>query len=923
MILSVFYPKNKFTPAYIFFIFFTAVVGLWDTTVYAQHTSPLTGDFFIRLNPSDAKINEKTVKIVLRDDASETKYITLKDGVEERVADDAERYPDAEFRIHIPETGKYVINTHVLRTEEIKRGEPVKTRLVKIQIDNQRITRRIVSDIHEYSDHSLGRFQLSGSNCQLKIWLPEGIFLSYIEIKKYIPVAIPHEAANYIPRIIPPPNRPRLWVNSTSLPSVRERLTKGENRKVWSTVEEDARKPFLFEMNPRKEIFHDPLVEYAIQIKAFYYLMTGNRKIGTEAVRLIRDYLSVLNFGNVKSGDVTRKVGSAIYTAALVYDWCYSLINDKVRNSLYSDMMRLAGDMEIGWPPFKESVVNGHANEAQVNRDLLAMGIAVYDEDPEPYRYTSYLILEELVPMKAFEYQSPRHSQGVDYGAYRHGWEMHAAWLFYRMSGTRVFDKNIESLPKYWLYMRLPYGDMLRDGDVFSKDGYYWKMPETTLLDYSYGNNPLGKAEFERQGGLPQNPLLFLLLNDPDLKAESSLDSLPLTLNCGPVLGGLIVRTGWNMGESGNNDVVAEIKGGGYHFGNHQHSDAGAFQLYYRGRQIGDLGIYFGYGTPYDFNFNKRSISHSMMLVKDMNEKIPFRATFNDGGTKFNQRTPKSPQETISDPWFGNGTILSADFGPSKQKPVYSYFKMDLTGAYTGKVGNYVRKFCFLNLEKDDIPAAIILADDIQTSDDHFPTFWKINTFEEPIRTGTNIVLHNEKNGVVGKTHVNMLLPLPDEREIEICGINDSSALWHQYHISSSLPESSGYQIIAYQKKMEKNHRFLTVFQTVAGDAHPFAVKFSESDHKYFISISDRLVCMNAGEGLIQTSFVVDIPDNVIRKILLTDLKPGFWNVSNAEKTVNFKIKVESGKNTIQFEADKDKYFLQYATDVIFKKNTF
>ena len=33
--------------------------------------------------------------------------------------------------------------------------------------------------------------------------------------------------------------------------------------------------------------------------------------------------------------------------------------------------------------------------------------------------------------MRRFEYQSPRHNQGVSYGPYRFGWDMHAAWLFY------------------------------------------------------------------------------------------------------------------------------------------------------------------------------------------------------------------------------------------------------------------------------------------------------------------------------------------------------------------------------------------------------------------------------------------------------------------------------------------------------------
>src|SRR5690606_39973871 len=80
-------------------------------------------------------------------------------------------------------------------------------------------------------------------------------------------------------------------------------------------------------------------------------------------------------------------------------------------------------------------------------------------------------------------------------------------------------------------------------------------------------------------------------------------------------------RTGWEDGLE-SNDVVAEIKGGGYFFANHQHNDAGALQIYHRGIQVGDLGLYRFYGTPYDMNFNKRSISHSMMLAVDPNEKF-------------------------------------------------------------------------------------------------------------------------------------------------------------------------------------------------------------------------------------------------------------------------------------------------------------
>src|SRR5690606_24115200 len=161
------------------------------------------------------------------------------------------------------------------------------------------------------------------------------------------------------------------------------------------------------------------------------YLMTGDKKIGREAIGLIKDYISHVEFGNIL--DITREIGRTIYISSEVYDWCYDIVTPEEKKIIVSNLMRLADDMEIGWPPFLQSVVNGHGNEAQVNRDLLSMSIAIYDENPQPYQYVSYALLETLVPMRKFEYQSPRHNQGVNYGAYRFTWDMHAAWLFYRM----------------------------------------------------------------------------------------------------------------------------------------------------------------------------------------------------------------------------------------------------------------------------------------------------------------------------------------------------------------------------------------------------------------------------------------------------------------------------------------------------------
>ena len=273
--------------------------------------------------------------------------------------------------------------------------------------------------------------------------------------------------------------------------------------------------------------------------------------------------------------------------------------------------------------------------------------------------------------MRRFEYQSPRHNQGVSYGPYRFGWDLHSAWLLRRMSGHPVFDPNIGDVYRFWLYMRLPTGRMLRDGDGFS-DGrpvHFGIMP---LLAYAYTGDPIIKGDFLRQNGMSGDPIPILLLNDPDLAPQPSLESLPLTIDFGPVLGSMIARTGWNFGP-GADDVVVEMKGGGYHFGNHQHSDAGSFQIYYRGLQAVDLGQYHFYGTPYDMGFCKRSVAHNMMFAVDPDEKFPGTAA-NDGGTRFVRSCPRTPQQATTNPMFANGRRVSSSFGPSPRAPAVQLF---------------------------------------------------------------------------------------------------------------------------------------------------------------------------------------------------------------------------------------------------------
>ncbi|MBO9591564.1 MAG: DUF4962 domain-containing protein [Niabella sp.] len=887
---------------------FKKLVGIIPFVFYAllaigQHPS----EIFLH----QGKINKNAVVLhKTREGGFVKQGLTLKESVADGYPD---RKADVELELEVPETGWYVLEAETMPRdpEQLKKEDTtgVLTRIAHFQLGIERITKRIVYDSYKGGKQELGKFEFGKKKEKLKIWLPGNLVFYTISVKPYIPPVPPKEAEAYVPGILPPASHPRLWVNTETLPVIRQRLQDTAHQGAWLKVKQAALQTFAFAYDPQQEIRYNEKLEQAVESKAFYYLLEKDRAAGNEAVKLMTQYLSVLEFGNITYGDISREMGRAIYTAALVYDWCYDLLTMEQKTMLCRNMQRLARDMEIGWPPFfgVESIINGHGNEAQICRDLLAMSIAVYDEDPVPYKYTAYTVLEQLVSMRKFEYQSPRHNQGIDYGGYRFGWEMHAAWLFYRMTGFPVFDDNIKNLPYYWLYMRTPDGKMLRDGDMFSvkyaqSDSFYWKNPQTMLLCYAYSGNALFKGQFLRQGGLPDNPVLFLLLDDPALKPDFDLNRLPRTIDFGPVLGSMVARTGWEeQKESGN--VVAEIKGGGFHFGNHQHADAGAIQIYHHGMQVGDLGLYLSYGSPYDFNFNKRSVAHSMLLVRDPAEPLLFRTKTNDGGTRFSQRFPRTVAEVLNDSWFHTGFVRSCDYGPDPVAPAYSYFNADLTAAYTSKLEQYSRSFLFLDMKRPDVPAVIILLDEVTSADPAFKKTWQINTLNRPQVSANRFILNSSLKGKTGTTYVNMLVPAAQDRKYEVLS-GDSSAFvaGDLYSARSAWPEAKGSRILVSPLKDAKKTAFVTVFQMAEETQAELPLQFSEKNGYYLFQVGNKLVVLARPGSLLQEAFTLEVPGDQEYEVIVAGLQEGFWNLSGADGKLNFNATVLKNRHTLSFK---------------------
>lgn len=850
---------------------------------------------------AENSLNPKNAKKV-----SDSK-LSNKLGVSILIGNDTEEYT-LSYTFTAPDSGLYSLESFAL-TDEYGTNlmQKAKTKFeslfMEIQINDQKKTKRVVVVPWLNPKQELGKFYLKANNT-IKIWLPKGVILDYIDIAKYQSPAIPEKAKNYTPKYIPQ-GHPRLWVNNNTLPVVKANLELGENKERWEKVKKLALQHPKYNTTD-DEISFDENLEKIIEAKAFYYLMTKDKKVGLEAIDLTKSYISRVSFGNLL--DITREIGRTLHITAEVYDWCYDLMDKKDLSFIRQNLMRLSMDMEIGWPPFLQPIVNGHGSEAQVNRDLLSMAIAIYDEDPIPYQYCSYLVLEELVPIRQFEYQSPRHNQGINYGAYRINWDLHAAWLFKSMLGKEVFDPNIKNTADYWLYFRLPDGQMLRDGDhsLKGKSGEYeyWQInPTSFFMNYSYSRNPYLKHSFERMNGSSVNPMLFLLLNDPNFKSSPIPANHPLNKDFGPILGGMVNRTGWEDDIKSNN-VVAEIKGGGYYFSNHQHNDAGALQIYHRGFQVADLGQYKFYGTPYDLNFTKRSISHSMMLAIDSTEKIG-SIPANDGGTRMYRKIPNSPEELINNPGHHNGEVISSSIGNK-----FNFFSVDLKSAYSNKIEAYQRDYVFINTGKEDIPAIIILKDHMTTSKPDIKKYWQVNSINEPsLEADNQIKLTSSRDSIFAHTYIKFIYPSAEELNREILSKEKAHNVFG-FQVSPpplDQAESNGHRVMISPKNNKKEDNFLSVFQMANANITPLPVVHTQKNTLDYINISDMLIILNDSK----INNVLNIPVAITEKkkeVYVSGIASGKWKVTDKKGKTIQTIEVNPSENTASFTLSKGQY---------------
>lgn len=560
------------------------------------------------------------------------------------------------------------------------------------------------------------------------------------------------------PYILPPSAHPRLMLKRKDLPRVQQNLDAQECRLSAELWQQLLQKPILC-LGATPDYGTYDLSEYiAVEAHALQALLSGQQ---TDARRVIDELLFLLKHSDYTKGVMSaRWSGHLIFVAAEVYDWCYPFLTDAEKQFIIATCEGYAENyFEMGYPPEKQAALSGHGSEAQLLRDLLAFGIAVYDERPDIYDYCAGRLLEEYVPACDYLLSGGFHPQGPSYGAYRYTCLLWGALLLYSMSGEKVFSSHLEEVADSFFYMTRPDGEAVRLGDDFCelKAPYTRNAPFAVPLffaaaytgnsryydafahglDKEYLVPSLCGRDYYTGGSYGEgllSPTVQLIWNNltPEQPAE---DLSPYRYFGSPV--GLTV---WKDEKRLVLMKIGELWGA-----NHDHLDTGCFQVYCEGSLASDSGVYDSYNTDHRKFYTIRTSAHNCLTVSDP-EKPDYGETVPgipyDGGTRrpCQGREPKTLAQWQQE--YRMATVLSHE-----ESSTLCQIEGDLTEAYCHTCHKVIRNMCW-EPEKGEM-GILTVRDLVDAKSDKFTAAFHLHCQSAPTISSNRITLSNGKAKLV------------------------------------------------------------------------------------------------------------------------------------------------------------------------------
>ena len=555
---------------------------------------------------------------------------------------------------------------------------------------------------------------------------------------------------------------PRVLFNAGNIDGIKTELYDLRSRAASSLFRQIAVKGTEGKLPDQSKNFSDEVMN-KIQTMALDYALTGNKISGYGAICAIKNALTTLNYDGMS--DVCRYYGYTMYIAACVYDWCHDLLTETDKTQIILGVQtKCCSGMEVGFPPTGQSAICGHGCEFQIMRDYLSFAIAIYDEYPGWWNMIAGRYYSEFVPIREVFYEAGMVPQGVSlYAQTRYGADIYSAWLIWAATGTIPYDEeDMKQVARTIFSHELPgtYNGRFyvgfNTGDDHVPDGSFIDYSHIALISSHLFGDATMRAELEyyksnyttfanesviADAGVSE----YLICSSSGVKAAADRhEGMDLILYNGGWLGQTIARNSWD-----NDQAAVLMKVGVRTTGNHDHCDAGQFQIFYRSILAGDTGAYTSYGENHHYYYHQATIAHNCVLIYN-----PSLSSSENGYYSGGQRFPKAGSVGTYSSWKNNskyttGAVAGVSYGyadAEKTQPTYAYIAGDLTAAYSSSTVSDVgrRMLVVYDTDNADVPMYFFVFDSITAQNASYKKTFLLHVPKEPTISGKTVT---EVNG--------------------------------------------------------------------------------------------------------------------------------------------------------------------------------
>ena len=736
----------------------------------------------------------------------------------------------------------------------------------------------------------------------------------------------------------PLPQHPRLFVRKDELEALKRRFNHSDFYDLKKIFNEQKNYDTNGKVTSDRP---DENIRQKMEALALEYMLNPESKksSGKQAVSLALNYLS-----SYSTQRTTKAVGyedntntyEAILGAALVYDWCYSLLSQNDKAELLELMKKVCLLGEYGLPnTSKVQYFAGHYGECAPTV-YMAIGIATFDEDPTFFDFEYNEQIKKFAPSRNPMYKAGTHHQGAQYIHVRYTNELLQHFMLNKL-GISPYDKEISKAVFRAVYDIIPQKkdmDGIPEGDGHNhlEMGY----SELFYLAANLSKDPvLQTVSKDNLMATKHQSARVFIYHNPEIPSNP-MDSLCLSRFFPSPSGIMIARTKWDMDKTDytSDAMVVIMNMKEYNAQNHTHLDGGHFGIYYKGHLALDAGIYQGKDAQNGWaklnytNYFARTVAHNSLLILDPNEPLPYGwdkkavVKARDGGQFFFADHAWDTSEDMFK--AGKSSEILAEEISAGVEPDYSYFKGDLTKAYNvphfvadypAKVETVRRSFVFLNHKSKDIPGTLIVLDKVVSTNASFKKTWLLHTQNEPIINKNTIIATNTNNGRNGKLMTTVLLPEISNQNIQKIG-GEGKEYWSDgSNWGSVTQEDAGrWRIELSPLKSAVSDNFLNVIQAMDAsynaDGQKIEKVVSENGEYVAVQIKDRIVAEKLALDKNTNELKFSLGNkNTAYKVLITDLQSGKWSVSSPAGVKTMTVSETAG--TLYFDSNGGTFMIK------------